>query len=328
MNAAPPLALGDLERTGERGVGAHQAHLNDAKLGRKVSCVECHIVPDALNAPGHIDTPWPAEVKWGPLSKTGTVAPEWNAETLTCTNVYCHGATLGGGTHTVPLWTLVDGTQIACGSCHATPPAPPHPEESNCGDCHAPTAGIGATIANPETHIDGRVQVAAATPCGGCHGDGTNLAPPPDAMGRVETTVRSVGAHRAHTSGGRFSRAVDCSDCHVVPEGVSDPGHIDETPAEVQFGGVATREGAAPAYGGDGTCASTYCHSSGGRGGSVPAPNWTTVDGTQAACGACHGLPPPSPHPQSQSCGCHGSVAGPGLTIRDPSKHVDGALQF
>jgi predicted CxxxxCH...CXXCH cytochrome family protein len=34
-------------------------------------------------------------------------------------NVYCHGSTLSGGTISAPVWTTTDGSQKACGTCHA-----------------------------------------------------------------------------------------------------------------------------------------------------------------------------------------------------------------
>lgn len=303
---APPVSLGDLTAIDQIGVGAHRAHLNSPKLSRKVSCNECHIVPEKIDSPGHIDSSWPAELKWGALSKTGTVVPIWNRETKSCSGVYCHGASLGGGLNSAPIWTLTDGSQITCGSCHATPPPPPHPAGENCGECHAPTGGQGITIANFETHIDGVVQLVGPTPCGGCHGDATSLAP-------------TIGAHRAHTSGGKASAAVACSDCHVVPTAVNDAGHIDAPPAEVRFQGVAVRNGAMPVFDGT-TCTNTYCHALASSGGTVPAPAWNDTTGSASACGACHGVPPPSPHPSASACGnCH--------TVR-PATHVDGVTQF
>ena len=71
---------------------------------------------------GHIDHPLPAYVIFGNLA--GSTAT-WNGST--CSNVYCHGATLanGGGTATKPLWTVVNGSQSQCGSCHGLPAPPP-----------------------------------------------------------------------------------------------------------------------------------------------------------------------------------------------------------
>jgi predicted CxxxxCH...CXXCH cytochrome family protein len=90
-------------------------------------------------------------VTFGPLASEDGSNPVWNRglPDPTCTGVYCHGATLGGGTLTEPIWTKVDGTQAYCGSCHSNPPPPPnHPPASPCADCHAYA---------PETHIDGEV---------------------------------------------------------------------------------------------------------------------------------------------------------------------------
>jgi hypothetical protein len=67
-------------------------------------------------------------------------------------------------------------------------------------------------------------------------------------------------------------------------------------------------------------------------GGSNTAPSWTTVDGTQAACGACHGLPPPRPHPKAELnpvCNaCHKNIASDNTTFLRPELHVDGIVTF
>lgn len=116
-SAAPPNALGDLVSPTQRGVGVHRAHLDGAKLGRPVACQECHVVPSTTDAPGHIDTPWPAEVTWGPVTRAGTSTPTWDPATLTCAGTWCHGAD-------TPVWTAIDGVASACGTCHALPPPP------------------------------------------------------------------------------------------------------------------------------------------------------------------------------------------------------------
>jgi predicted CxxxxCH...CXXCH cytochrome family protein len=85
-----------------------------------------------------------------------------------------------------------------------------------------------------------------------------------------------------------------------------------------------------------GSCRNTACH--GGSfpvrghdsGGTLTTPNWTVVDGTQAACGTCHGLPPPRPHPYySEDCGrCHENMSPDGKTFLRPELHVDGVVTF
>jgi predicted CxxxxCH...CXXCH cytochrome family protein len=328
---APPEALGGETSTDARGVGAHQAHLGTTSFAT-ITCEQCHDVPSSLDAPGHVDSAWPAEVRLvkldGTLDPTGFDA----ADTLTCTT-WCHGAKLTGGALTTPLWTKVDGTQDACGTCHGNPPPgtaeKPHPARTDCGTCHSADVPDGVSV-----HVDGVLNLSIdgdtdadtgieATCASSCHGDDTSPAPPADTSGNTDTTARGVGAHRSHLAGG-IGAPVACSACHVVPESFDD-GHADASPAEIVFGGVAVAEGADPVWDGA-TCSDSYCHSGKG-GGSVPSPTWTTVDGTQAACGSCHSLPPPSPHPTSTACeGCHAPVAGAGMTIADPSRHVNGVV--
>jgi predicted CxxxxCH...CXXCH cytochrome family protein len=308
-------------------VGAHQSHLMGGPLSAPIACNECHVVPATVDSPGHIDHPPPAYVIWGPEATQGSLTASWNRGTATCTNVYCHGSTLQGGTMTSPLWTQVDGTQAACGTCHGVPPPAPHPPNTNCESCHLPTAGPNLTIANVATHVDGIVQVA--TGCGDCHGSSaSDSAPPKDTMGNSATSLVSVGAHQTHLAGGVSSKAVACGECHTVPATVNSPGHIDHPlPAYVNFGSTATSSRAVPAWSHTtAQCSNTYCH--GRPGATTPTPTWNKVDGTQARCGACHGLPPPAPHPQSNRCElCHAPTAGPNVTIANPTTHVDGVLQ-
>src|SRR5919201_194496 len=79
-------------------------------------------------------------------------SPVWSRNTATCSGVYCHGARLKGGTHTTPTWTQVDGSQVACGSCHAAPPPPEtgHPPVAGgreaCSACHPDTVNGDGTI--------------------------------------------------------------------------------------------------------------------------------------------------------------------------------------
>jgi predicted CxxxxCH...CXXCH cytochrome family protein len=321
------VALGGATETSYRGVGAHQTHL-EPPAGRAVACTECHLVPSAVDDPGHIDSDWPAEVSWAGGEIAGEGAAPFDADGLTCT-VYCHGATLSGGTLTAPVWT--EPGQAACGTCHGDPPPPPHPAQTDCQSCH-PGGGPGS----PDAHVDGVLQLTGGgtddtgggteLACDACHGQNGNPAPPPDTRGSSDTSDRSVGAHATHGSGGAFSAPVACDTCHQVPATVDAPGHIDDTPvAEVELTGLADQgPGAATWNPGAATC-TVYCHD--GPGASVPAPIWTRVDGSQADCGACHSLPPPSPHPNNPNCGpgCHPNAsAAPGIT--DPSRHIDGEI--
>lgn len=325
---APPKALDGSEDPKHPGVGAHEAHLFGTRLMRPVSCTECHVRPDDVDDPGHLDETPGAELVFGALASSGGVTSEWNREALTC-STYCHGVTMEGGAHQAPVWNLVDGTQVECASCHAMPPPAPHPANDDCQLCHAPVAGPGQTIATPQRHIDGTLDVRDAEACAGCHGSKDNLAPPHDLAMESATTKLTVGAHQSHLFGGYFSRPVECAACHVVPLALEDPGHVDdEANAEVTFGELANRDGASPAWDRDaGACANTYCHGATLEGPDPTPPRWTVVDGTEAKCGGCHAIPPPAPHPANDRCEmCHLPTAGPKQTVANRSTHIDGVL--
>jgi predicted CxxxxCH...CXXCH cytochrome family protein len=201
--------------------------------------------------------------------------------------------------------------------------------------CHADVVGDDdSTIIDKSRHVDGVVQVDFDDSCNACHG-GDNAAPPLDVEGNSRTTVPGVGAHQTHVLGTARSRAVPCDVCHAVPDDVFDPGHMDTArPAEVVFSGIATINGAKPAYE-RGTCTSTPCHGAvfpdgHDSGGSNTAPDWTRVGEGEAQCGSCHGLPPPPPHPlPTYPCqDCHRNVADDGVTFTRPDLHVDGVVTF
>jgi hypothetical protein len=189
------------------------------------------------------------------------------------------------------------------------------------------------TIIDRARHVDGVVDVDVDPSCTSCHG-GENPAPPSDVSGHLATTFPGVGAHQAHLTAGERARAVPCSECHVVPLDPLAPGHIDTPlPAELAFSGVATAFGAAPVYEG-GTCGQTACHGAvfpdgHHSGGTNLTPQWTQVDGSQASCGSCHGLPPPRPHPLPTDCSqCHEDVASDNQSFVHPELHVDGIVTF
>ena len=331
---SPPKDTTGGTSTDLRGVGAHRNHLAASTWHNQISCDQCHKVPVSLQSIGHIDTPLPAEVIFGNLA--GATAA-WNG--TTCSNVYCHGATLkdgngaAGGTATRPNWTVVNGAQSQCGSCHGTPPPPPHPSDSDCGKCHPTmTPGGGLVITDPARHIDGNLDVTTDQPCNSCHGSAGGNAPPKDTLGNTATTARGVGAHQSHLAPSNlFFKPIACTDCHLVPATVTSVGHIDTPlPAELRFSG---RAGTSPSWNGA-QCANVYCHGatltdgSSGAGGTATTPVWQRVDGTQAQCTSCHGFPPPLPHPQNADCGaCHMDVKpGANQTFLDTTKHIDGNL--
>ncbi|MCE7891293.1 MAG: CxxxxCH/CxxCH domain-containing protein [Sorangiineae bacterium PRO1] len=131
-----------------------------------------------------------------------------------------------------------------------------------------------------------------------------------------------------------------CEQCHLVPTAFGDPGHMDTAlPAEVLWDStdLARADQANPSWGGT-TCTGVYCHGSTLMGtGANKTPTWTTLDGSQKACGtACHTLPPGGTHPTSTACPtCHGAVIAtftgggtPSATWTDPNKHVNGIVEY
>jgi predicted CxxxxCH...CXXCH cytochrome family protein len=274
------------------------------------------------------------EITWGALAKADGAAPAWDRSTATCSTVYCHGATLPGGTVTEPVWTKVDGTQAGCGTCHGTPPPWPHPAKTDCTTCHTFTVKPDGTIdVAGGMHINGQVDLdETKLTCISCHGSASNPAPPAGTRGESTTDQHAVGAHQQHLAPSTWHRDGQCADCHAVPQSVT---HATGQ-TTFSWGGVSKAGGANPSYdAGAHTCSSVYCHGA-TIGGAAGTPLWTKVDGTQAACGTCHGLPPPAPHPQSTSCqGCHPSVitsfttgSPPSAVWNDKNKHITGHVTY
>lgn len=320
--AAPPIDLGGGTDSSRRGVGAHQIHLAAGPTHGKVACETCHAVPDAVDTPGHADDKLPAEIVLGGLATHDGASPAYGLDTATCSDTYCHGPA-------TPTWTAPRSSAEACGSCHGLPPPPPHAQFEDCSRCHGDVIDKSRNFIAPERHVDGTVDVEGLV-CGSCHGSPESNAPPVDLAGNTDKSAIGVGAHQAHLAGGQNSRALDCSECHTVPQSIDQPGHIDETPfAEVTFSGVALTGGGSVTWSrATKTCAASWCH-----GPSAPAsslsPEWTRLDGP-LGCTDCHGKPPPSPHPQIERCSmCHGDVIGPDdVTIVNRAKHVNGEVDY
>jgi predicted CxxxxCH...CXXCH cytochrome family protein len=328
-NPAPPLdTLGNSDVSAV-GVGAHQAHLHGGEFSRALACGECHVVPQHVEDPTHIDG-LPAEVVFSGVAQSDGRKPSWDHASATCAASYCH-APSPGDDRSSPVWTVAKS--LDCTSCHGAPPALPHPQTKNCSACHGDVvAADNRTIIDRDRHVDGTVDVKVTSDCTSCHGS-VNAAPPVDTLGNSKTSAAGVGAHQTHVLGTDRSRAVPCGECHVVPTSVLDPGHLDShLPAELSFSGAAVAYGAEPQFE-NGTCKNTSCHGAVfpdyPSGGSNTTPTWTRVDGSQAQCGSCHGLPPAPPHPlPSYPCShCHGDIAEDG-TFTHPEQHVDGVVTF
>lgn len=182
-NPAPPRSLSGDTATTASGVGAHQAHIQAGTVASAVSCAECHLVPSAVYANGHIDSNPPmAEVIFqGPLGRTvsnGVIPdPTFRTVNLTCENTYCHGNwrsrkssappgsqfayldSIMRGTNASPHWTG-GSTEAACGTCHGLPPAGHAPAViSSCGNCHTGIVNTAGDIVDKQKHMNGRINI-------------------------------------------------------------------------------------------------------------------------------------------------------------------------
>lgn len=148
---APPRDLSGNTATSALGVGAHRAHLEaQHRLRGPIACEACHQVPAELGAPGHLDSPGPAEV---------TASLGWDRAAQTCATAWCHGQAR-------PRWTSLG--EVSCGSCHGIPPstaahAPDLPLTS-CAGCHPRSVdAFGNILFGPDgltsEHADGDVDL-------------------------------------------------------------------------------------------------------------------------------------------------------------------------
>jgi len=228
----------------------------------------------------------------------------------------------------------------SCFRCHAAK-EPSSNGIRTCASCHDALAGGGDWT----------------TSCLGCHGSSTTSAPPKDVHGNSATTAIGVGAHRSHVEATHgLARAYDCDACHVKPPLVFSPGHLDGATLVSGYTGSdpALQFIADPGWNRTTiTCSTSWCHG-GYRGtftywfddgsgtqvqidfayaGKAARPTWTKVDGTQAACGTCHGAPPRGSvwhsglHGGGNGCDlCHPGTKRDGTGFTDSSRHVNGLV--
>lgn len=169
---APPRALNGSIETTYRGVGAHEEHLYDRELSNNVRCGSCHNYPSGgVYAAGHLDNTPHAEINLKGLAGTLGV---YDANALTCANVYCHGnftfyrdsaaaanrfaytaATMTGLNKTV-TWNKVGMDEAACGTCHGLPPAGHIASTlTACANCHIGVVDNTGKIIDKVKHVNG-----------------------------------------------------------------------------------------------------------------------------------------------------------------------------
>ncbi len=202
---------------------------------------------------------------------------------------------------------------------------------------------VAASVAGCGTARKTEEAEQPVTQCTGCHGDPANgnAAPPRSIHGARDPSDVAVGAHQSHLQPSLIRQPIACSECHVVPQHESDPGHIDNPTASLTWGPLASARGVipmpapGPVPAGAAITCTNWCHGGGfaSGNGTVHNPVWNKVDGSQAGCGTCHGIPPPPPHPaaanQTVCANCHANtVDANGQILVAEGKHINGVIDI
>lgn len=272
-NGAPPEPTwgnaADAVRT-----GAHTAHLTATDRAPAAPCAACHTVPTDVFTPGHLDG-GTAEVVFA-RSIPGAPAPAWDRTTASCANTYCH-AGAAGGSRPAPVWTNVGQGEAACGSCHAVPPAAPHPTVAagltGCTECHPESMDAAGVLIPPSQggmHLDGSLQASG-------HPDAFKDPASPEfhAFEANRGLSPCQGCHGPALDGVGGSTRVSCASCH---------GTDWTTRCTMCHGGVANATGAPPdaTWGNAGDPLRAGAHEKHVMGGALSRP---------MACESCHTVP-------------------------------------
>ncbi|MBU1097402.1 MAG: hypothetical protein KKB34_13040 [Bacteroidetes bacterium] len=221
-----------------------------------------------------------------------------------------------------------------------------------CAVCHGANYGGGVTNSEKGNCLTCHTQSAGPEACNTCHGDfadPTRIAPPTDLAGNSGTSAKGVGAHTSHIYEMEISEPLGCFDCHANNSVQGEKyvySHLGSLPAD-----MALADGSYDAN--TFKCSNTYCHGNFSfskaestnkwaytadqmTGGNF-SPQWNKVDGTQAACGTCHGSIDasgtlisalPNGHTGTfkiTDCVlCHPAVVDKAGKIIDPVKHING----
>jgi hypothetical protein len=271
----------------------------------------------------------------------------------------CHGVNFNGGTSMVscstsnchPAITVhkTGITDTASANFHGLFIATINWNLTQCSQCHGDSYSGG--IASPSCN-NCHKNPGGPEACNTCHGNfsvPTQIVPPRDTKGNTDTKFAGVGAHSKHLSGITIGQNVPCNECHIVPKNFSDPTHINQSGnATITFGSFSNSGTSTASYSfSTNKCTNTYCHGNfafsisksqfptvGYAPGSSQIvgnnfqPIWNKVDGTQAACGTCHGLPPTG-HVYADLTGCwdcHQGVVDAYGKIIDKTKHMNGKV--
>ncbi len=154
--------------------GAHDSHTQAThKVTAPLACTECHFMPAQVSSPGHFTSDgfaavFPAGGTW-PLASAGAATPSFARDTMSCSDVHCHGggaalaADMTVGLVRTPSWQP-GGDVGRCGSCHGLPPIDgvhdPKLKITDCATCHPNTVDAFGQILfknGVSTHVNGVV---------------------------------------------------------------------------------------------------------------------------------------------------------------------------
>jgi predicted CxxxxCH...CXXCH cytochrome family protein len=316
VKAAPPVAV-----DGSDG-GAHLAHLRGGAVRGALACGECHVVPTTT---AHFDGK--IDVTFGALARTGGVAPTFSGGS--CATVYCHGATLDGGTARTPVWS--GGAAVGCTSCHGYPPPSHAATSTSCFTCHPGTAkadgSIDVALGN---HVNGRVDVNGVHQTGWAdptqHGYAANGDLPSCRVchgNDFAGGTTGVSCNACHANTGFATWQSNCTFCHgtrtatyaAADLGKAAPpaGTQGETAATARAVGAHQKHLAGGSIGKALAC--TDCHAT------LPT-DLSHVDGTAQVtfgAGAIRGGATPTWNGTSCANYCHGSTLDAGGSLTTPA---------
>lgn len=236
-----------------------------------VSCTHCHLGGTASIHP----------LSWDPIYSThGPSVNSGATPTASCSNQYCHGASLLG----------VSGSGPSCTSCHLGGPVSIHPAGWDpIYLAHGPSVSSGltttASCANQYCHGSSLQGVAGSGPaCTSCHSYPYNPSSVTcGACHRIPPSganfPNSAGAHAKHAT----SNVISCNICHNGAAAYVG----DHSDSVVNFSFPSTynpKTGGVPSYtSANHTCSNVSCH------GAKSTPDWLTgtID-VSAQCGSCH----------------------------------------
>jgi predicted CxxxxCH...CXXCH cytochrome family protein len=100
--------------------------------------------------------------------------PAYNAQTVTCSNNYCHGNFKNGNPTNAMVWNVYTAASTACGTCHGNPGKPTlaeralpktpaeggtHPNVLACASCHGDVVNASLQIIDVTKHVNGKLNV-------------------------------------------------------------------------------------------------------------------------------------------------------------------------